>query len=183
MGEGRRLDGVPRGHRQLSRGRDHRVERLDGPVAPAPVTRLHGEAPTVVGDEVPPAVVPGQHAGDVVGVEAGVLIAFEQMSVLVIDDDPDLCAMLKRALEHAGHRVVTANENAIAFVQVAVTVQGPSAEEQIASAESDAVRAVRDRAVRTAVAAASELLAQQVAAGQRSAGIDDAIEDVARRLN
>lgn len=57
------------------------------------------------------------------------------------------------------------------------------AEDQIASAETDAVRAVRDRAVRTAVAAASELLAQQVASGQRSAGIDDAIEDVARRLN
>ena len=58
-----------------------------------------------------------------------------------------------------------------------------AAEDQIASAESDAVRAVRDRAVRTAVSAASEILAQQVASGQRSAGIDDAIEDVARRLN
>lgn len=58
-----------------------------------------------------------------------------------------------------------------------------AAEDQIASAESDAVRAVQDRAVRTAVAAASELLARQVAAGQRSAGIDDAIEEVARRLN
>lgn len=57
------------------------------------------------------------------------------------------------------------------------------AEEQIASAEGDAVRAVRDRAVQTAVAAASELLAAQVKAGDRSAGIDDAIEDVARRLN
>ncbi|SNR58505.1 F0F1 ATP synthase subunit B [Paracoccus sediminis] len=57
------------------------------------------------------------------------------------------------------------------------------AEDQIASAESDAVRAVRDRAVQAAVAAASALLAQQVAAGQRSAGIDDAIDDVARRLN
>lgn len=57
------------------------------------------------------------------------------------------------------------------------------AQEQIASAEGDAVRAVRDRAVQTAVAAASELLAQQVSAGQRSAGIDEAIEDVARRLN
>ena len=34
-----------------------------------------------------------------------------------------------------------------------------------------------------AVAAASSLLTQQVRAGQRSAGIDDAIEDVARRLN
>lgn len=58
-----------------------------------------------------------------------------------------------------------------------------AAEDQIASAEAEAVRAVRDRAVQTAVAAAAELLAAQVKAGQRSAGIDDAIEDVARRLN
>lgn len=57
------------------------------------------------------------------------------------------------------------------------------AEEQIASAENDAVRAVRDRAVSAAIAAASELLGAQVKAGQRSAGIDDAIADVARRLN
>ncbi|MEE2859465.1 MAG: F0F1 ATP synthase subunit B [Paracoccus sp. (in: a-proteobacteria)] len=58
-----------------------------------------------------------------------------------------------------------------------------AAQDQISSAESDAVRAVRDRAVQTAVAAASEILAAQVRAGQRSAGIDDAIDDVARRLN
>ncbi|WP_295049931.1 F0F1 ATP synthase subunit B [uncultured Paracoccus sp.] len=57
------------------------------------------------------------------------------------------------------------------------------AEDQIASAEADAVRAVRNRAVQAAVAAASSLLAQQVGAGQRSAGIDEAIDDVARRLN
>lgn len=58
-----------------------------------------------------------------------------------------------------------------------------AAEEQIASAESDAVRAVRDRAVQAAIAAASELLGQQVAAGGRSAGIDEAIAEVARKLN
>ncbi|WP_022707388.1 F0F1 ATP synthase subunit B [Paracoccus zeaxanthinifaciens] len=58
-----------------------------------------------------------------------------------------------------------------------------AAEDQIASAENDAVRAVRDKAVAAAVSAASELLAKQVQAGNRSAGIDDAIEDVARRLN
>lgn len=58
-----------------------------------------------------------------------------------------------------------------------------AAQDQIGSAENDAVRAVRDRAVQTAVAAASEILAAQVRAGQRSAGIDDAIDDVARRLN
>ncbi|MGE0784180.1 MAG: response regulator [Sandaracinaceae bacterium] len=30
--------------------------------------------------------------------------------ILVIDDDPDLCALLKRTLEHEGHRVVTASD-------------------------------------------------------------------------
>ncbi|WP_304616146.1 F0F1 ATP synthase subunit B [Paracoccus sp. (in: a-proteobacteria)] len=58
-----------------------------------------------------------------------------------------------------------------------------AAQDQIASAEADAVRAVRNRAVAASVAAAAELLQAQVRAGNRSAGIDDAIEDVARRLN
>lgn len=58
-----------------------------------------------------------------------------------------------------------------------------AAQDQIGSAENDAVRAIRDRAVQAAVAAASEVLAAQVRSGQRSAGIDDAIADVARRLN
>ncbi|MFV0303598.1 MAG: F0F1 ATP synthase subunit B [Paracoccus sp. (in: a-proteobacteria)] len=58
-----------------------------------------------------------------------------------------------------------------------------AAEDQIAGAESDAVRAVRDRAVQASIAAASEILGQQVASGKRSAGIDDAIDEVARRLN
>lgn len=58
-----------------------------------------------------------------------------------------------------------------------------AAEDQIASAESDAVRAVRDRAVQAAVSAAAALLAAQVSAGQRSAGIDEAIDEVERRLN
>ena len=58
-----------------------------------------------------------------------------------------------------------------------------AAEDQIASAENDAVRAVRDRAVTAAVAAASQILAAQVQSGNRSAGIDAAIDDVAQRLN
>ncbi|MFI0396787.1 F0F1 ATP synthase subunit B [Paracoccus jiaweipingae] len=58
-----------------------------------------------------------------------------------------------------------------------------AAEDQIASAENDAVRAVRDQAVSAAVAAASQLLAQQGNAAQRSAEIDKAIEDVATRMH
>lgn len=68
-------------------------------------------------------------------------------------------------------------------LKVSIERRLKAAEDQIASAEADAVRAVRNSAVQTAVAAASELLARQVKSGQRSAGIDDAIEDVARRLN
>lgn len=74
-------------------------------------------------------------------------------------------------------------EKAQADLKTSIERRLQAAADQIASAENDAVRAVRDRAVQTAVSAASELLAQQVKAGQRSAGIDDAIEDVARRLN
>ncbi|MDO5621539.1 MAG: F0F1 ATP synthase subunit B [Paracoccus sp. (in: a-proteobacteria)] len=58
-----------------------------------------------------------------------------------------------------------------------------AAQDQIASAENDAVRAVRNSAVGAAVAAAAELLAAQGNATQRSAEIDSAIEDVARRLS
>ena len=58
-----------------------------------------------------------------------------------------------------------------------------AAEDQIASAEADAVRAVRDRAVQTAISAATEILGKQASTETRSAGIDKAIEDVARRMN
>ncbi|WP_415393597.1 F0F1 ATP synthase subunit B [Paracoccus sp. SJTW-4] len=58
-----------------------------------------------------------------------------------------------------------------------------AAQDQIAAAEGDAVRAVRDRAVQVAMSAATELLGAQMDAGARSAGIDRAIDDVARHLN
>ena len=58
-----------------------------------------------------------------------------------------------------------------------------AAEDQIASAESDAVRAVRDRAVQVAIAAASEVLASQSGAADRSAGIDRAIDNLSHQLN
>lgn len=58
-----------------------------------------------------------------------------------------------------------------------------AAEDQIAGAESDAVRAVRDRAVQVAITAATEILQKQATAADRSAGIDRAIDEVATRLN
>lgn len=58
-----------------------------------------------------------------------------------------------------------------------------AAEDQIASAEADAVRAVRNQAVQVAVAAASDVLGRQMDAADRRAGIDRAIDDVGRLLN
>ncbi|TWI37072.1 F0F1 ATP synthase subunit B [Paracoccus sulfuroxidans] len=58
-----------------------------------------------------------------------------------------------------------------------------AAEEQIASAETGAIRAVRDRAIQVAVSAATEILGKQVSGNDRSATIDKAIDEVATRLN
>ena len=74
-------------------------------------------------------------------------------------------------------------EKAKLDLQASIERRLAAAQEQIASAESDAVRAVRDQAVQVAVAAASDVLGRQMGASDRSAGIDRAIDDVARHLN
>lgn len=74
-------------------------------------------------------------------------------------------------------------EKAKVDLQSSIERRLAAAQDQIASAESDAVRAVRDRAVQVAVAAASEVLGRQMGAQDRSAGIDRAIDDVGRHLN
>ena len=74
-------------------------------------------------------------------------------------------------------------EKAKAALKLSIERRLKAAEDQIASAEGDAVRAVRDRAVQTALAAATEILGKQATAEQRAAGIDRAIDDVATRLN
>ena len=58
-----------------------------------------------------------------------------------------------------------------------------AAEEQIASAEAEAVRAVRDRAVQTAVAAATDLLRSQQTPETGPEAIDRAIKEVEQRLH
>jgi F-type H+-transporting ATPase subunit b len=58
-----------------------------------------------------------------------------------------------------------------------------AAEEQIAAAEADAVRAVRERAIAVAVAAAGDVLARQATAESAAASIDAAIAEVGARLH
>ncbi|MFC3569431.1 F0F1 ATP synthase subunit B [Paracoccus sp. TOH] len=84
---------------------------------------------------------------------------------------------------NAKREAVLEAEKAKKALQLSIERRLKAAEEQIASAEGDAVRAVRDRAIQTAISAATEILGKQATAEQRAAGIDKAIDDVARRLN
>jgi F-type H+-transporting ATPase subunit b len=58
-----------------------------------------------------------------------------------------------------------------------------AAEDQIASAEAKAVRAVSDRAVEVAVAAAGEIIASRMAVADADSLIDASIEEVTARLH
>ncbi|MDQ7263424.1 F0F1 ATP synthase subunit B [Paracoccus sp. PS-1] len=84
---------------------------------------------------------------------------------------------------NARREAVSEAEKAKKALQLSIERRLKAAEEQIASAEAEAVRAVRDRAIQTAVTAAAEILGKQATAEQRAAGIDKAIDEVARRLN
>ena len=70
-----------------------------------------------------------------------------------------------------------------ADLQTSIARRLKAAEEQIASAEADAVRAVRDRAVQAAVAAAAELLQRGGTEQAGSAALDRAIDEVGARLH
>lgn len=84
---------------------------------------------------------------------------------------------------NAKREATTEAEKAKKALQVSIERRLKAAEDQISSAEGDAVRAVRDSAIQTAIAAAGEVLGKQVTAAERGKGIDKAIDDVARRLN
>ncbi|RDW12988.1 F0F1 ATP synthase subunit B [Paracoccus thiocyanatus] len=84
---------------------------------------------------------------------------------------------------NAKREAVAEAEKAKKALQLSIERRLKAAEDQIASAESDAVRAVRDRAIQTAIGAATEILGKQASPAERSAGIDQAIDEVARRLN
>lgn len=84
---------------------------------------------------------------------------------------------------NAKREAIAQADKAKADLEASIQRRLKAAEDQIASAENDAIRAVRNSAVQTAVAAAGEVLRQQGATADRSAAIDDAIAEVAARLH
>ncbi|WBU63083.1 F0F1 ATP synthase subunit B [Paracoccus aerodenitrificans] len=86
-------------------------------------------------------------------------------------------------VENAKREAVAQADKAKADLEQSIQRRLKGAEDQIASAESDAVRAVRDKAVQTAIAAASQILREQGTSSDLSAGIDRSIDEVAQRLH
>lgn len=89
----------------------------------------------------------------------------------------------ERIVEHARADAEAAAEAAKAELERSIARRLAAAEDQIESAEAKAVRAVRDQSVEVAVAAAGTLIAQNLAAADANALIDQAIDEVQSRLH
>jgi len=77
----------------------------------------------------------------------------------------------------------SAAEQAKLDLEAGIARRLQAAEDQIASAEADAVREVRDKAILIAVAAAREVVAQGMTAADQDALIDSSIQTVASKLH
>ena len=96
----------------------------------------------------------------------------------------------KEVIEQSNRIVASAKEEAMAAaaqakadLQVSIARRVAAAEDQIASAEQSAIRAVKDQAISVAVAAAGDVLAKQMTAEGAAASIDAAIAQVDAKLH
>ena len=92
-------------------------------------------------------------------------------------------AQADRIVENAKDEAARAAAAAKEEIRVSVARRIAAAEEQIASAEAAALRDVKDRAVGIAVAAAQDLIAEQMTAARGNRLIDDAISVVEAKLH
>jgi F-type H+-transporting ATPase subunit b len=84
---------------------------------------------------------------------------------------------------HAKVEAEQAAERAKADLATSIERRLKAADEQIAMAEANAVREVRNRAVQVAVAAAAEVMASRMSPEKADALIEDAIKRVGDRLH
>lgn len=87
--------------------------------------------------------------------------------------------IIAQAKEEAG----LAAEQAKADLEASIARRIAAAEGQIASAESAAVKEVKDKAVSVAIAAAQDVIAKQMTAKDAGSLIDDAIAEVGSKLH
>ena len=92
-------------------------------------------------------------------------------------------AQADRIVAHAREEAERAAEQAKADMQNSVERRMAAAEGQIASAEAKAVKEVRDRAIAVAIAAARDVVAQQMSKDEADRMIDRSIDEVGAKLH
>ena len=92
-------------------------------------------------------------------------------------------AQADRIVEAARVEAAAAAEQAKADINDSVARRMVAAEEQIASAEASAIKDVRDEAIVVAVAAARDIIANQMTAADGNSLIDEAIEQAGSKLH
>ncbi len=95
----------------------------------------------------------------------------------------DVQAQADRIVAQAKSEATSAAEQAREDLKKSIARRLQAAEDRIASAEADAVREVRDRAVSIAIAAARDVIAQQMTAAEANKLIDSGIDTVAAKLH
>jgi F-type H+-transporting ATPase subunit b len=109
--------------------------------------------------------------------EAQTLLASYERKQKEVQDQAD------RIVAHAKQEAELAAEQAKADMKESIARRLAAAESQIASAEASAVREVRDSAITVAIAAAKDVVADQMTAADQSKLIDEAIATVGAKLH
>lgn len=94
-----------------------------------------------------------------------------------------VAAHAEEIVAHAQAEAEAAAERAKEDIAHSIERRLKAADEQIALTEANAVKQVKDQAVTVAVAAAAEVLTAKLGAEQSQSLIDNAIEDVSKRLH
>lgn len=92
-------------------------------------------------------------------------------------------AQAEEIVTHAQAEAERAAEKAKRDLEASIERRLRAADEQIAMAERDAMREVKDRAVEVAIAAAAEVIASKMTGDKAGSLVDQSIETVGRRLN
>jgi F-type H+-transporting ATPase subunit b len=95
----------------------------------------------------------------------------------------EVAAQAEDIIAHAKEQAEAAAEKAREDLKESIERRMRAADEQIAMAEANAVREVRDRAVEVAVAAAGRVIGERLGEDKANALVDQSIETVGKRLH
>ena len=95
----------------------------------------------------------------------------------------EVAEQAERIVAHAKEEAATAAEQAKEDLKTSIARRLAAAEDQIASAQSAAVKEVRDTAIKVAVGAATDVVAKKMTAADGNKLIDAAITEVSAKLH